>query len=242
MNECCRCGVSGEQSRLFDAICDEGIVQVCKNCSTDDFLMIKRPTTFQLKDAEKKKSYLKPQPKILLKVPNKEDMTLKDIVDSHLEIKHEGDVRPRPDLVDNFHWNIMRVRRARHISREQFARDLGEAEALIKMVERGILPEDDNRIINKIETYLNIKLKKPEFQAPAKRELGFDSVSVRNLTISDLQEMKKEKQEDIFSNPVEVWDGDIETDSGAPKEERISDEDKDLSKKDMDDLIFGSNG
>ncbi len=265
MNECCRCGVSGEKSRLFDAICDSGVVKVCKNCSSEDFLMIQRPTTFQLKDAEKKESYLKPEPKkVPLRTTNKEDISLRDIVDQNLEIKHEGDPKPRPDLIDNFHWTITRIRRARHISREQFARDLGESETLIKMVEKGILPEDDNRVINKIETYLSIKLRKPEFEArvPEKKELGFDSVSVRNLTISDLKEMKKDRGEEIFSNPVEVWEGDIEADSeekiknvqdseedsvGAPKEGVASDaqrgtsegKEKDLSKKDMDDLIFG---
>ena len=244
MNECCRCRVSGEKSRLFDAICDSGVVKVCKNCSSEDFLMIQRPTTFQLKDAEKKESYLKQEPKkVPLRTINKEDISLRDIVDRNLEIKHEGDIKPRPDLIDNFHWTIMRIRRARHISREQFARDLGESETLIKMIEKGILPEDDNRVINKIETYLSIKLRKPEFEArvPEKKELGFDSVSVRNLTISDLKEMKDGKEEEIFSNPVEVWEGDIEADSGENEGNVENLEgDKDLSKKDMDDLIFGS--
>jgi ribosome-binding protein aMBF1 (putative translation factor) len=256
MNECCRCGAPGEDTRLFDAICDKGIVKVCQNCSLEDnFLMVRKPTSNQLKDAEKKESYLDDAPvKSPVRVVNKEDASLREIVDQNLQIKSEGEVKPRPDLVHNFHWAIMRARRAKHISQEQFARELGESETLIKMVEKGILPEDDNKIIRKIETCLNIKLKKPGFEEKKTDsvELGFDSVNVRNLTISDLNEMKKEKSEEIFSNPVEVWEGDIEADSEG-KEENVrelkrevlegnspeKEGKQDLSKKEMDDLIFG---
>ena len=248
MDECCRCGVPGEESRLFDAICDKGIVKVCQNCSLDDnFLMVKRPTSFQLKDAEKKESYLDKAPvKSPRRVKNEADVSLREIVDQNLKIE-TGKVKPRPDLVHNFHWAIMRARRAKHISQEQFAREIGEAETLVKMVEKGFLPEDDNRIINKIETCLNIRIRKSGVaQVPKEKEIGFDSVSVKSLTIADLNEMKKER-EDIFSKPVEVWEGDIEDDSGGDvaigdlKREQISEEnpERDLSKKEIDDLIFG---
>lgn len=222
MNECFKCGISGEKARLFDVIASEGIVKICSHCfSEEDLPLIKRATSFQLKDSEKQQTH-KERVKSFSKTPvrndlnKKENVSLRDIVDRNLKIDSQKSVKPRPDLVENFHWVIMRARRAKHVSREQFAKDLGESETLIKMVEQGVLPEDDNLIINKIEGYLGINLRKQEFQKQMKKkELSFDSVGVNNLTISDLKEMKEKRDEDIFSNPVEVWDGDIEEDSDS---------------------------
>jgi ribosome-binding protein aMBF1 (putative translation factor) len=244
MNECFKCGISGEKARLFDVISDSGIVKVCNNCFSEENLpLIKKPTTLQIKESEKQRTFHeKISTSLANKIPvrkndlsDKKNVSLRDIVDKNLKINLLESIKPRPDLVDNFHWVIMRIRRARHISREQFAKDLGESETLIKMIEQGILPEDDNKIINKIEGYLGIKLRKSEFgvkEEPREKELGFDSVSATNLTISDLREMKKKKEEEIFSKSVEVWDGDIEVDSKEKEKEEDSDE---------EDLIFGEN-
>ena len=247
MNECFKCGVSGEKARLFDVIANEGIFKICNHCFSEENLpLIKRPTSFQIKDSEKQQTH-QGRIKAFNKTPvmrndlnKKENVSLRDIVDRNLKIDSQEKVKPRPDLAENFHWVIMRARRAKHVSREQFARDLGESETLIKMVEQGVLPEDDNLIINKIEGYLSINLRKQEFQKQTKKkELSFDSVSLHNLTISDLKEMKEKKDEDIFSNPVEIWDGDIGGDSGEKVETPKEEKDEDLSKEDIDDLIFG---
>ncbi len=240
MSECFKCGISGEEKRLFDAICGSGIIKICFKCSSEEnFPMIHKPTSFQLKDSEKEKTFREDvesfaeKPKLMKNdLSSKKNITLRDIVDRNLKIGKSENTVPRPDLIHNFHWNIMRARRARHISREQFARDLGESETVVKMVEQGVLPEDDNRIIRKVESYLGINLRKPEFRRQEKKGLGFDSVSVDNLTISDLKEMKDKKGEE-FSESVEVWDGDIEVDSGEKTGEDLLEEKKeeDLSKK-----------
>ncbi len=266
MSECFKCGVLGERTRLFDAVCGSGIVKVCFKCSSEENLpMIHKPTSFQINDSEKEKTFRqevesfveKPKP-MRNDLSSKENVNLRDLVDRNLKVKGPEDAVPRPDLIHNFHWNIMRARRARHISREQFARDLGESEVVVKMIEQGVLPEDDNRIIRKVESYLGINLRNPGFRKQEKKEIGFDSVSVDNLTISDLKEMKENKGE--VSEPVEVWEGEVgkEVDKdfvGAPQEDvhlggastssRPSDIDvdasegkKELSKEDMDDLIF----
>jgi len=249
MDRCFKCGASGEKTRLFDVISKEGIVKICGRCLVDEnFPLIQKPTTFQLKDAEKEQTF-KERVKQFHNPPidskNSEDVTLRDIVDKNLKIKYKEDTKPRPDLVDNFHWVIMRERRAKHISREQFAKDLGESETVIKMVEQGILPEDDNRIINKIEGYLNIHLRKAEFrETNVPKNLEFDRVSIANLTISDLREMKDQREEEIFAKPLDVWEGDIEEQpvnetKEEKREESSKEEEKELSQEDIDDLIFG---
>ncbi len=247
MNECFKCEISGEKVRLFDVISKKGIVKICSHCFSEENLpLIKRPTTSQLKDSEKQHTYregikgFNKTPVIRNALNNQENVSLRDIVDRNLKINLKKDIKPRPDLIENFHWVITRARRAKHISREQFARDIGESETLIKMVEQGILPENDNLIINKIEGYLSISLRKSEFnEQTKKKDLGFDSVSVANLTISDLKELKNKNEEEIFLNPVEVWDGDIEPESEEKIEELEKEEEKELSDEEMDDIIFG---
>jgi ribosome-binding protein aMBF1 (putative translation factor) len=246
MNECFKCGVSGDEVRLFEVITNQGIFKICNRCfSEESFPLLKKPTTFQLKESERQQTYREKvehfhKSQIMLSNSKKEDISLKNLVDRNLKIKIKEEITPRPDLVDNFNWVIMRARRAKHVSREQFAKDLGESETLIKMVERGILPENDNLIINKVEGYLGIKLRRLEFrQEPQQKEMGFDSISVKNLTISDLREMKNEKEENILLKPVDVWEGDIETGSKEDAGEPEPEEEKVLSQEEIDDLIFG---
>ena len=224
MDECFECGISGEKARLFDVISKEGIIKICKKCVSEENLpLIRRATTFQLKESEKQQTYREgikefSKTQVMKKDLNKkEDISLRNIIDKNLKMNHIDKIKPKPYLIDNFHWVIMRARRAKHISREQFAREIGESETLIKMVERGILPENDNLIINKIEGYLSVKLKKSEVvpkveqKEVEQKEFGLDPVSVRNLTISDLREIKKEKERETFSKPVEVLEEDIES-------------------------------
>ncbi|MDD5023120.1 MAG: hypothetical protein PHU63_03050 [Candidatus ainarchaeum sp.] len=265
MENCAKCGISGEKTRLFDVVSKDGIVKLCNRCILEEGLpVIKRPTTTQIKDSEVQQTFLQRVREFNklpgTKTPVREDVSLREIVDRNFKMTMKESTKPRPDLLENFHWIIMRERRSKHISREQFAKDLGESEALIKMIEQGILPENDNLIINKIESYLKIKLRKPEFRIEApKRDLTFDSASVSNLTISDLQNMKSQK-EGFFMNTGEIWEEDIE--GGTPFGERMPEKkkskgwnlfkkkpkeepeqptgkDKELSQEEIDDLIFG---
>ena len=54
MDECFICGITGNKVRLFDAICDNGIFKVCQKCSSNEHIpIVRKPTTFQLKEEEK---------------------------------------------------------------------------------------------------------------------------------------------------------------------------------------------
>jgi ribosome-binding protein aMBF1 (putative translation factor) len=83
------------------------------------------------------------------------------------------------DLVDNFHWEIARMRRVKGISRKQLADKVGVDEEEIKMIELGELPRDDFVLINRIEEFLGISLRR-EKQA-------------KGVTLSDLQKMNEDK-------------------------------------------------
>jgi len=245
MDECVKCGISGEVTRLFDAISNEGIVKFCNNCLSGEHIpVLRRPTTLQLKDAEKKPgntremlSQMQEQHPIHIKTKKelleRQETTLRDIVERNFESSLPGSQKPRPDLIHNFHWVIMRARRARKVTQKQLAEEIAESEIAIKMAEKGTLPEDDNKIIEKLENYLRINIRKkvPKKEELPKKNLSFDKSTTENLTISDLQEMEKPVEEEILKNDDEPEF--IEEDIIEEKN------DDDLSDSDMNDLIFG---
>lgn len=72
------------------------------------------------------------------------------------------------DLVDNFHWEIIKARKIKNVTRKQVAQALNENEETIKMIENGILPDDNYILVNKIQSYFGINLRKDgkNFSAP----------------------------------------------------------------------------
>ncbi|MCK5624402.1 hypothetical protein KAI04_01005 [Candidatus Pacearchaeota archaeon] len=213
MDECFNCGVSIKKVRLFDAISDEGLTKICERCSQEEHIpIIRRPTTFQLKESERKQSFYEKATISLGESTEREfpakqeqEVTLREIVDRNYEQKVSKDVRPRPEMINNFHWVIMRARRMKKITQTQLAVQVAESEAAIKMAEQGILPEDDYRLVNKLENYLGIKIIRPEFTRainPSKmsRKLSFDMDEARILTIDDLRRLKQTEITDIDEN------------------------------------------
>ena len=234
MAVCFKCGISSEKMRLFEAVGAEGVVIVCLDCSEKESIpLLKKPTTYQLKDSESKEYMpfrFRRYEAIGREIPggrnsrqvktgfNKaaSELTLKDILDKNLKGKYDSqegvkrNVSPRIPLIDNFHWEVMRARRKKHLTYKQVADALAESETVIKMVEHGRLPEDDYRIIGKLEKFFDIRLVKsdsaeksrlppektlalPEKTKSAKI-LTFDPEASKALTISDLKAIKSQKE------------------------------------------------
>lgn len=222
MAECYKCGISGSSVRLFDAIGDEEIVKICANClKEEDLPLIKKPTTFQLKEAETpstvyerlsraagvdpkehqaKFSINKRREEERLK---KQEASLRELVEKNYESKvKQQEEMPRPDLIDNFHWVIMRARRMKKLTQDQLAKEIGEAESAIKMAEKGVLPEDDHKMVRKLEVFLGIKIRKGKDNDLPKTVDFKDPVS-RGLTIADLKEIKAEHDTKEMTQEIE---------------------------------------
>lgn len=226
MTECFKCGISGGIARLSDVISKEGVVKICDACLKEEALpVLKRPTTFQLKESEapasvyqrlssiagldakehKERISLSKEKEAL----KQQEVTLRDIVDRNYQKKMEKqavETRPRPGLVDNFHWIIMRVRRMRKLSQAQLAEKIGEAEAAIKMAEKGVLPNNYRDFITKLERFLGIKIQKQGEETKIivrPEELRFDKDTARTLTIANLKDAKAQQETKIMSDEIE---------------------------------------
>lgn len=219
MNECFKCGILGDKALLMDAISDKGIVKICRKCSVDeDIPLIRKPSIMQLKEPEKKQTVYERLSKVAgIKdnVPEnrelkKQETSLKEIIDKRFKTRFK-ETKSHHDLIDNFHWVLMRVRRLRKITPEQLAEKINESPHAIKMAERGVLGEDYLKLIRKLEDYLNVKLIKEEFTPREKKPIEvvdsellgkpeeiFEIETSRQLTISDLKKIKEKREAGIF--------------------------------------------
>lgn len=246
MEECFYCGALITKVRLFDAISDEGLVKICEQCSKNEHIpIIRRPTTFQLKEAERTQSFYEKASRFLGKALDREtperqaqEISLREIVDRNYTQRLPQKAGPRPEMINNFHWIIMRARRMKKLTQAQLAKEIAESEAAIKMAEQGILPEDDYRLVNKLENFLGIKIVKPEFEEKvrpfASRGLSFNKNEAKILTIDDLRRMKEEEEE---FEEIEEESKDVEEEI---EWKPISYSDTgEISKEEMDRILFG---
>ncbi len=125
-------------------------------------------------------------------------------------LKAMNEKKPRPDLIDNFHWAIMRVRRSKKITLEQMSSAISEPILVLKRAEMGLIPEGEYGLITKIENYLGITLvKNKEMQKPQtkplfgeSKEFSFEKKVPEDLTILDLKKISSEKtkEKDLFDD------------------------------------------
>ena len=64
------------------------------------------------------------------------------------------------ELIPNFSWEIIRARRTKGLTRKHLGKLVGADEDSIKLLENGLLPNPDFILINKIQTALNLNLRK----------------------------------------------------------------------------------
>jgi ribosome-binding protein aMBF1 (putative translation factor) len=241
MEVCFKCERSGEDVRLLDAISGGEIVKMCEKCALiEDMPIIKRPTTQQLKESERPYSVKERLRRMAGLSEEKEEVKriaekITDVSLDDLRLKIEKEElakkKSRPlNLIDNFHWHVFMARRKKKLTRKELADLLGESETAVKMIENKELPEDSLILINKIEQFFGIKLKKEELKEEEEAEeervrdaikekldeskelkrreepaiiLKFNSESIKKVTIADLKRIKEELVEDIEKEEVE---------------------------------------
>jgi len=169
IEKCARCGVKSDRVRLFDAIYEGSMDLLCERCSIiENIPLIKKMGDSQLKESEKPYSVYErmkrlsgvsasPEQREVMRINEK----LKRL-DEHPEL--ELPVKERPELIEHFHWEIMKVRRRKGFSQRQLSEMLGIFEGDIEMLEKGELGFDYEDTIRKIERFFNIRLiKNPVF-------------------------------------------------------------------------------
>lgn len=248
--ECNKCGTSDQYRIYYDVLSPEGVITLCKVCcNSESYPIIRKKGYFESPPVEKRQSVFERMQRISgVKVngnnlENNEKMNefnqnLRKMVEDNVGNDVSSSLLSTEDMVDNFHWVVMRARRSKKMTIEQFARELREPIAVLRMVEEGKIPSSNPNIIRKIESFLGIRLRKDtliyekealseqEYKKPVGIEgtdLSFDPATAKRITISDLKRMKEEKEAEFSSNKY--------------PEKKMSEEK--LSDEDIEDIIFG---
>lgn len=269
MDECFRCGKSGEITPLFDVISNEGIKKICRDCVSEENLpVIRKPTNLKLshEKPEQQSVYQRlsraagidpekhNQKQQVSEEYQKKQDELKAITNRRFREKVRTDKAPE-GLKENFHWRFMRSRRLRKISHKALAEKIREPEDAIKMLEKGIVPEDYISLIRKIEKALNIELFEPEFRERLEARLpsyiDFENRDFSNIKIEDLRKMQGQEEpysenqgEDLDKESQEEHDQEKDKKSRfslkrffKKKNKESSSEDQDISEEELEEIL-----
>ncbi len=234
MERCYRCGSA---QNLRDAISEKEIVKICDKCQFRENLpLIKKPSIeafandrpLSVQERLANMSGVPANPraqreKMLAERKRREeefrtrkeqDEELRKVADKSFRNKIESSNSEAPasgssGMMRNFHWVIMRARRARHLTQRSLADMIHEPTAAIEMAERGVLPREHEALVKKIQQALKIQITKipydtytklPEKSSEAASEVsgeysemeGSDlSEKEKRWTIGDLLRIKK---------------------------------------------------
>ena len=213
MASCFKCGVDESKAVLLDGISSSGVVKVCRRCLiTEDISIIRKSAQQQAEE----KSVAERMAQIsghagrsgsFIQSPRRDDAVLQNVIETNFKKNMKEDADFKNSLVENFHWIILRARRAKHMTLDQLSVSLREPKIALEALERGFVPERSRDLIAKIENYLFIKLRKPE--APIKKKPErIDFNSIGNIRVSDFKAMEPIDESD---NPPElILDEDLE--------------------------------
>lgn len=286
MSICVKCHVSEDEVILLEAISGKGIVKICPKCNVIENLpIIRKADDFRLQEANRSKGVYERLSKYANLDPvehrkkfteitmgrsfqgqktqqAQQERSLREIVDKNVKKKiEEKRSAPKEDLVDNFHWIIMRARRSKKLTQAQFAKEIGEQEHTIKMLEEGIIPEESPGIIKKVEEGLKISLKKQPDIAftfsspqipnvinddPAKKEIKdkflkeFNPNLAKELKVSDLKEGKSSENKESTKFVIgEEFPDPFEDQGKKGKKEDLEYEKKELSNEEVERILYG---
>jgi len=162
MEICDVCGVPGEEVRLFDAIYEGRMSKLCERCSIiENIPLIKTPNPSQLKESETLRVSDRMKQISGFRGPERKETFFKEDKLNELDKNPELELPEKNslNLVDHFHWEVMKHRRRKGLSERQLAELLGESEVAIQMLEKAKLPQNAEILIKKLEQFYQIKLR-----------------------------------------------------------------------------------
>lgn len=206
MEECFKCGISEERSKLHDAISGEGIVKICERCTLDGDVPFFRRKETSLASADRTApvgGLIKEREKAFERIRSKKspairssDFSLRDLVEQNYRKNVDEERKSWPGMIRNFNWILLRARRNKGFGQKHLAEAIGEPEIAIRMAERGILPKEYVPFIRKVEKILEIELMDahPFRLEEHKRMLDFKDTPSNKMTIGELRALAKKKE------------------------------------------------
>lgn len=261
MKKCYLCGASEEGAFLYEGVSKEGFVHVCRKCYLRNEIPLVETKNLE-KGFEKKMSVRerlmnlsgmkrpKEDKSSIEKLGEAEEVTLKDLIEKNFKKDLPKDKKEYLDLIENFHWVIMRKRRMQKLTQEQFAKKIFEPLIVVEHLEKGILPKNYYNLIKKVESALGIGFfKEQSLTRLDSNSLVSESKVSTGITISDLKGLHEEKVGQPEIDPEELSLEKVEELVGKPVEDesrvkrnwfgrKKKTKEEDVSQEEIDDIMF----
>ncbi len=201
MADCTICGKSGEDTLLFEGIVSGSIKPICKFCaSSENITLVKKPTLEQLREAEKRQSVRQlmdklssPQSRIMAKDSM---IAHKNLAKLNFPLMKQEHI----DLVQNYDWVIKQARRHKKLSTSQVSELAGIDKAQLESLERGQVFADFEKVVQKIEKVLEIKVVKNQEQIAKVIRTPQERKSIEKEILSSVREkVSAQKKRGFFS-------------------------------------------
>jgi len=267
---CYICGKEeDENTKMHKVISDTEIVDVCEDCASQSSLpKIRKVSEKEVENSTKLKQEnwrdrvnKQISQKQSFKMANSTGLTLRDVVERKMNPSLSEKIKPKTDLIKNFNWEILKARRQMKFTQMRLGTLVGESEFSIRMLERGVVPENYHPLIKKLEETLRVKLFTEEYRKTIAPAL--------DLTVGDLQEVnseeakaepywrrmmhkifsKKEKTDntlEVSNEEVSLEEDSLEDSNSTPQQRAKIEETKEkikkkeLSPEEINSIIFGS--
>jgi len=245
---CDICEISGNDVRLFDAIYQGKMASLCERCSIiENIPLIKKPNAEQLKESETLRVSDKMKYLSGLETNKKEETFFQEDKLKELDKNPELELPEKHslNLIEHFHWEVMKNRRRKGLSQQQLAETIGESETSIQFIEKAELPENAEVLIKKLEQFFQIKLRDIKEPEPVKEPILTDEKGKEieiipeeeMVFIEDTPEAEPISRGDTSKKPLGVLDEEKELDLGGVY--LPSDQDLDLKKIDREKITIG---
>ena len=181
---------------LVEAIEEGKIVRVTERYARLEGLPVLRKTKIELQT-----------PKIQTLIKNKQEQTL-SLDDLRKPLKPN---QVTSELIDNFHWEISKRRRQLYLTRKQLADKINEPENNLKLIENGVIPANDFKIINKIQNMLQINLRKDQ------KDFAQSPRSLLKESTEKVGELEEKPFKEIIGEEIEILEDKTYSNSEKPK-------------------------
>jgi len=204
---------------MVDAIEEGKIVRVTKDYARKEGLLVLRQIVSEKKETEthgwQRKYGKKEEGRVLF--------------DDFRKPLHWRNNQVFVELIDNFHWEIMKARKRRNMMRKQAAAGIGCSESDLKILESGLLPSNDFVLINKVQKFFNINLRKD------KKDFTSDVKSLVTAPVAP----KKEEKKPYFVRRREDRESENSAESIVGAEIELIDEDEKADEEDKNEKSEG---
>lgn len=190
----------GKSAGWVDAIDDGRIVRVSEEHARREGLPIIRRQSMELSQFATEKAQAQP-------MSQREKRGLLKFEEFRRPLRGEKGIIN--ELKDNFHWELIKLRKAKGLTRKQAAVSIGADERELKMLEAGVLSREDYVLINKVENFYKVALRKDKsFSGSALQ----NAMKSKGFVDDDKSRDDKNKGNDKIGNAGDIKFDDIELD------------------------------